>query len=176
MGSRLLPFWNRLQLTSLRLLTVILGMVDGLLHVHWGERLLDRLSDRWQSELTRLDEALSSIEQERERLQLQAEALAIHAAAIYLGGRSLARHELRFDPVDPHDEELLDASIELLVKKHLAAVESEAVGEGRYVYRLEPDWAAIHQRLTEAADRAGAEVLDSYREGLRFIDEAFLSG
>jgi hypothetical protein len=176
MDSRPLSLWNQLQLTSLRLLTALLSTMDGLLHVRWGERVLDRLSDRWQSELVRLDEALASIEQERERLQLQAEALAIHAAAIYLGGRSLAREELRFDPGDPHDEELLDAAIELLVKKHLAAVESEGIGEGRYVYHLEPDWAAIRERLAEAADRAGSEVVDSYREGLKFIDEAFLSG
>jgi hypothetical protein len=171
MGPGLLSFWNHLQLTALRWLTTVLGLVDGLLHVRWGERVLECLSNRWQSQLAQLDHALAALEQERHRLQVQAEALAIHAAVIYLGGRKLACNELRFDPGDPHDEEILDASIDLLVKRRLASVETEAIGDGRYIYHLEPDWAAIHSHLSEAT-----ALPDWFREGLRFIDEAFLTG
>ena len=108
-------------------------------------------------------------------MQGQAEALAIHAATIYLGGRSLARDELLFDPADPHDEEILDATIDLLVKERLAAIEAEEIGERRYVYRLDPDWVAIRARLVRATDQAEPEVADWFRESLKFIDESFLS-
>jgi hypothetical protein len=174
MNPKPISLWNRLQIATLRVLSLVLGSVDALLNVHWGERCLDRLAGRWQSRLTRLDEALAQLEKERSQLQAQAEALAIHAAAIYLGGRSLARDELRFDPGDPHDEEILDATIDLLVKARLASIEPEEIQPGRYIYHLEPHWAAIRTRLSDAVDQAEPQVADWFREGLRFIDEAFL--
>jgi hypothetical protein len=39
---------------------------------------------------------------------------------------------------------------------------------------LEPHWAAIRTRLSDAVDQAEPQVADWFREGLRFIDEAFL--
>jgi hypothetical protein len=170
------PFscWHRLQLTLLRWFSVTLATVDGLLDVHWGERLLDRLADRWQTEIAQLDEMLVHLEKERHQLQSQAQALAVHAAAIYLAGRKLARDELRFDPADQQDEELLDASIDLLVKERLATIETEQIASGHYVYYLEPDWRAIQARLDEAANQADSEMADWLRESVRLIDEAFL--
>lgn len=166
---------DQIQLALLRLLSAVLGLVDGLFNVHWGERLLGRMADRWQAQLVQLDETLASLEVERKRLHLQAEALAIQAAVLYLGGRSLAREELRFDPADPRDEEILDATIPLLVTERLAAIEAEKIREGRYVYHLEPDWAAIRARLAMATDQAEPGVAEWFREGLTFIDESFLS-
>jgi hypothetical protein len=159
----------------LRVLSVVLGAVDALLDVRWGERCLERLAERWQSRLTNLDEALAELEKERRQLQAQAEALAIHAAAIYLGGRSLARDELRFDPADSHDEEILDATIDLLVKARLASVETEEIEPDRYIYHLEPDWPAIRSQISDAVEQAEPQVAEWFREGLKFIDEAFLS-
>jgi hypothetical protein len=172
MNSRHLSLWDRIQLALLRMLSALLGIVDGFFHVHWGQQLLEHLANRWQSQLAQLNEALTQLEMERSKLQLQAEALAIHAAAIYLGGRSLARDELRFDPADPHDEAMLDASIDLLVKERLASIETEQVGPDHYVYHLEPDWPAIRARLSNAAEQAEPQSADWFREGLRFIDEA----
>ena len=169
-----LSLWDQTQLTLLRFLSSVLGLLDRLFHVRWGEHLLDRMSKRWQTRLDQLDETLAHLEKERRRLRLQAEALAIHAATIYLGGRSLAHDELRFDPAVPNDEEILDASIALLVKQRLAAIESVEIEPGHFVYDLEPDWAAIHSHLGEVADQAEPETAEWLREGMRFIDENVL--
>jgi hypothetical protein len=175
MNLKPLAFWNQMQLTLLRLLTLFLGLVDGLLHVRWGERLLERLARRWQTQIVQLDQEVARLEQERERLQAQSEALAIHAATIYLGGRSLAHNGLRFDPADPHEEEMLDATIELLVKQRLASIEMEEIETGHYVYHLQPDWLAIRTRLSGAADQSEPEMADCFRASLKFVDETFLS-
>jgi hypothetical protein len=175
MGSSSLRRWDRMQLILLRLLGTVLRLVEELLHVDWGKRLLGRLAGGWQAQLAELDIALAALEKERHRLHLQAETLAIHVAALYLGRRSLAREELRFDPADPRDEQTLDASIDLLVKERLAAIESEEIEPGHYVYHLEPDWVAIHARLSNAASQAGPEMADWFRQGLELIDGAFLA-
>ena len=169
-----LPLRDRIQLALLRLLSVVLGSVDQLFHVRWGKRLLGRMASRWEARLAHLDEALALLEQERSRLHGQAEALAIQATAIYLAGRSLAHDELRFDPADPHDEEILDAIIEMLVKERLAAIEMQEVETGHYVYCLEPDWPVIRTRLAEAAEQADPAIGEWLRDGLTFIDETFL--
>lgn len=168
-------FWDQTQLALLRLLSIILGLVDRIFNVHWGEHLLDRMVNRWQTQLEQLDRTLADLERERRRIQSQAEALSIHAATIYLGGRSLTHDELRFDPADPHDEEILDATIDLLVKQQLASVESEEIEPGHFVYHLEPDWVAIHTYLGKATDQAEPEIAEWFQEGMRFIDAALLS-
>jgi hypothetical protein len=175
MGPSSLPLWDRLHLVLLRLLGTILRLVDERLHVDWGERLLGPLAGGWQARLAELDIALVALEKDRHRLHQQAETLAIHVAALYLGRRSLAREGLRFDPADPHDEETLDASIDLLVKERLAAIESEEIEPGHYVYHLEPDWVAIHARLATAASQAEPEMAACFRQGLDFIEGIFLS-
>jgi hypothetical protein len=167
--------WDHMQLVMLRLLVAGLAVVDRLFNVRWGEHVLERLAARWQARLTQLDQALAYLEEERHKLQLKTEALALHTAAIYLGGRSVARDGLCFDPADPHDEELLDATIDLLVKERLAAIEPEEMEEGHFVYHLEPDWPAIRTRLARATDEAEPETAEWFREGLMFIDETFLS-
>lgn len=166
---------DQAQLILLRITARLLGVVDRLFNVQWGQGLLVRMANHWQSQIVQLNQAISHLEQERGQIQEQAEALAIHAAAIYLGGRSLARNELCFDPDDPHDEEMLDASIDLLVKQRLAAIEMVELEGDHYLYQLEPDWAAIRVRLAEAIEQSEPETADWFREGLRFIDEAFLS-
>lgn len=174
MNEQSLSFWDRAQLRLLRLLALFLTIVDSLFHVRWGERLLERLAGRWQVQLLELDRSLTRLEVERHQLQSQAEALSIHAAALYLGGRWLARGELRFDPADPHDEQVLDATIDLLVKTRLAAIESEKVEAEHYLYHLEPDWPAIRARLVEAAALADGETAAWIQEGLKFIDDSLL--
>lgn len=164
-----------MQLTLLRPLGRALRLVDELFGVDWGERLLGRMAGKWQAQIAELDRALASLKEERHQLHLQAEALAIHVAALYLARRYLAQEGLCFDPTDPHDEETLDASIDLLVKERLATIESEQVEAGHYVYHLEPDWSAIRTRLSTAADQSDPEMSEWFRQGLEFIDDAFLS-
>ena len=174
MNSTRLTFWDRAQLFLLRLLSIGLGLLDRLLRIDWGERVLDRMSRRWEEQLDQLDATLAHLEQEREQIQAQSEALAIHAAAIYLAGRSLTQETLRFDPALSKDDEILDATIDLLVKQRLASIETEEVEAGRFVYTLEPDWAAILAKLRDAADQSDPEVAEWFQEGIRFIAEEFL--
>jgi hypothetical protein len=175
MSPRPLSFWNQVQLTLIRWLSEFLGIVDGTFHVHWGEWLLERMSNRWQTRLLQLDDALAHLQEERDRLQSQGQALALRVATIYLGRRKLARYELRFDPADPHDEKMLDASIELLVKDRLASIETQEIEQGHYIYYLEPDWVAIRARLTEAANQVEPRVADLLQETIEFMDDALLS-
>ena len=174
MNSTRLTFWDRAQLLLLRILSISLGLLDRLFRIDWGERVLDRMSRRWEDQLDQLDATLAHLEQEREQIQAQSEALAIHAAAIYLAGRSLTQETLRFDPALSQDDEILDATIDLLVKQRLASIETEEVEAGRFVYTLEPDWAAILAKLRDAADQSDPEVAEWFQEGIRFIAEEFL--
>lgn len=171
-----LSFWDRVQLRLLRVLSLVLGIVDALFHVRWGERALSRLAARWQSQLAQLDQALEELAQERRDTDIRAQALSIYAAVLYLGRRRLARGELTFDPSEPRDEDLLDATIELLVKEHLATIETVEVEPERYTYTLEPDWLAIRAHLAAALECFKAEDSDWLREGLEFIDAALLPG
>jgi|GEM_PF-719077 len=174
MSTTRLTFWDRAQLLLLRILSISLGLLDRLFRIDWGERVLDRMSRRWEDQLDQLDATLAHLEQEREQIQAQSEALAIHAAAIYLAGRRLTQETLRFDPALSQDDEILDATIDLLVKQRLASIETEEVEAGRFVYTLEPDWAAILAKLRDAADQAEPEVAEWFQEGIRFIAEEFL--
>lgn len=168
-----LSVWDQVQLVLLRGFSLVLGGVDRVLGLRWGERLLDHMARGWQEQLDRVNANLDHLEQERLQLHRQMDAMALQAAALHLGGRSLARHELRFDPADPQDERILDASINLLVKQHLAAIEEEEVGAGHYVYHLEPDWPAIRAELASAAEIAAPEIADWLREGVQYIDGSF---
>ncbi len=170
-----LTVWDRAQLALLRVLSIGLGLLDRLFHVDWGERALGRMSRQWENQLEKLDETLSRLEQERKDLHEQSETLAIHAAALYLATRQATEGTLRFDPAISQDDEILDATIELLVKQRLASIETKEVSAAEYVYTIEPDWAAIRTRLRAAADRADPEIADWLVEGMRFIDEALLA-
>ena len=176
MNAGSLSVWDQLELWLIRLLTIGLALIDRLFNVDWGGRLLERQGNRWRARLVQLQEEMDHLEAEHSRVQSQAEALALHAATIYLGGRSLAHHELRFDPADPHEEEILDATVNLLVNSRLAAIEDREVEPGHHIYYLEPDWAAIHGRLAEAIKTSEPEARDMYREGLTFIEGTFLVG
>lgn len=165
--------WDRIQLAILRWLSVILTLTDALLNVHWGERLLGRLTGRWQSEVAQLERALARLEEERHLLHQQIEAIAVHTAVIYLIGRHQSRGQLRFDPSVPRDDKILDASIDTLVKERLAAIDSQETAPGHFVYTLEPDWIAIRAVLTGVASRAQPQLAEWLREGVSLIDRHY---
>jgi hypothetical protein len=164
-------FGSRAEFALLRFLSVFLATVDSLLNVRWGERTLERMAGRWQERITQLDENLAHLEKERENLEHQAEAIALHVATFRLGSRTLSGDALRFDPADPHDERILDATIDLLVKRKLAAIEPEEIEPGHFAYSLDLDWMAIHARISEAAGLANAEMAEMFQESLQFIEE-----
>jgi hypothetical protein len=166
-----LSTWERAQLLFLRVLSAGLGLLDNLLGIHWGERVLARLAGRWQAQVDQIDAAMSTLRAEQERLEGQLDGLRLQTAVLYLGNRQLAQGELRFDPAEPREEEILDATIELLVKRRLAAIEAEEIEPGHYVYHLAPDWQAIRVRLRDAADRAEPETARWLREGLGLLGQ-----
>ena len=169
-----LSLWDQTQLALLRFLGIFLGLLDRTLNVHWGEQVLARMSQRWQAQLKELDQEIAALEKERLQSQLLAEALVIHAATIYLAGRLLAHKELRFDPAIPRDEEILDATIDMLVKQQLASIASQEVEPGHFVYDLEPDWTAIYSRIDQVAGAAEPEFAEWFQESLTLIEEALL--
>jgi hypothetical protein len=167
-------FWDYTQLALLRFLSIFLALMDRILNVRWGEQMLAHMAERWQERLEKLDQEIAALEKERHRSQVQAEALVIHAATIYLAGRQMAHEELRFDPAIPRDEEILDATIEMLVKQRLATIESQEVRPGHFVYNVGPDWAAIHKRIHTVAEEADPELAEWFRESLKLIEEVLL--
>ncbi|MGD9147174.1 MAG: hypothetical protein PVI80_16525 [Anaerolineae bacterium] len=169
-----LSLWDQTQLVLLRSLGITLGLLDRTFNLHWGEQVLTRMSERWQAQLEQLDQEIAALEKERHQSQLLAEALVIHAATIYLAGRLLAHEELRFDPAIPPDEEILDATIDMLVKQQLATIAAEEIEPGHFVYDLEPDWAAIYDRLDQAAHASDPEFAEWFQESLKLIKEALL--
>jgi hypothetical protein len=168
--------WNHLEMRLIHLLSIALAVIDTMFRVHWGERLLSRWTDRWQMRLSRLEEEVARLEAERDRVRSQSQALALNAAAVYLGGRSLLHGELRFNPADPREEEILDATVNLLVKSRLAAISPQETDPGHYLYYLEPDWPAIRAHLAQAAQQSEPQVADWFGESVKFIDDTFLSG
>ena len=168
--------WSATQMALLRALATSVTTLDILLDVRWGQRLLSRLANRWQARVAQLDQDLVELQRERDTLQAQAEALALYIAAVHLGARYLVQEELRFDPSDAQDKEILDSAINLLVKPRLATVDPHEVEPGRYVYYLEMDWTAIRARLSTAIGQEGTEDPGWLREGVEFIDQTFLSG
>ena len=169
-----ISLWDQTQLALLRFLGITLGLLDRTLNVHWGEQVLARMAQRWQAHLKELDREIAALEKERYQSQLLAEALVIHAATVYLAGRLLAHEELRFDPAIPRDEEILDATIDMLVKQQLATIASEEVEPGHFVYDLEPDWAAIYDRIDQAANASDPDCAEWFQESLKLIKEALL--
>lgn len=175
MKTTQISFWDQTQLALLRFMSILLGRVDRILNVRWGEKMLAHMAERWEARLKKLDREILALEKERYRSQSQAEALVIHAATIYLAGRMLAHDELRFDPAIPRDEEILDATIDMMVKQRLASISSVEIEPGHFVYDLEPDWPAIYGRISEVAEDAEPEFAEWLQESLRLIRETLLT-
>ncbi len=161
---------NRLQVRLIRVVGMALGVFDKAFDTQIGERLVDRLTRRWQRRLDTLGAELAALDAEREGLEAQVTAMALQAAVYYLGARALTRGDLCFDPGDPEEERMLDATIELLVKPRLAAIESLEPQPGCTLYRIEPDWPAIRSSLERLASGAGRSRADWLDECLAFID------
>lgn len=175
MNPEKLSLRERVQLFLLRGGTRLLRTVDSLLGVQWGEHQIQQLAVRWSTQISEIDQAIVDLEEERNHVLSQVEALAIQSAAIYLGGRQMTHNKLSFDPSDPHDEEMLDATIELLVKQRLAEVETEQLNKGHYIYHVEPNWSSIRTYLARVAEHADQDVAGWLQEGLEFIDETMLA-
>jgi hypothetical protein len=56
----------------------------------------------------------------------------------------------------------------------LATIASEEVEPGHFVYDLEPDWAAIYDRIDQAANASEPDFAEWFQESLKLIKEALL--
>lgn len=119
----------------------------------FGTHFLDRELARYQVRIDALVERVDVVSQEIDTL---AEALAAYRLTLCLielqirSERADLDDWLCFAPGaddELEDEGLLDSVIDCLVKPRLATVDVEPMGEGRYLYRVHPDWSAIQARL-----------------------------
>jgi len=119
----------------------------------FGTHLLDRELARYQVRIDALVERIGGVSQEIDAL---VEDLAIYRLTLCLIELQLRSERADLDDwlcfvpqADGwlEDEGLLDSVIDCLVKPRLATVDTELVSEGRYVYRIHPDWRAIVARL-----------------------------
>ena len=122
-------------------------LVDHLL----GTKLAEKELARREAKVARYRARVTDLEKQLTRLEDLLGAMNLRLCLLYLRERSLLAPErwLSFDPDDPEENKGLDLLIEHLVKPHLATIEIDEVEEGRYVYHLQPDWAAIHTFLAE---------------------------
>ena len=136
-----------------RILFMALILVDRLL----GTRLAKKELDRRQARVVCYRVRMTELEKQFARLEDLLRAINLQLCLLYLRERNLLSPErwLSFDPNDPIEERGLDLVIEQLVKPRLATVEMDKVGEGQYVYHLQPDWAAI--RILFAEQQADPE-------------------
>jgi hypothetical protein len=59
------PVWDRLELRLIRMWTIGLASFDSLFNVDWGERVLERQSDRWRARLVQLQEEVDRLDNSR---------------------------------------------------------------------------------------------------------------
>jgi hypothetical protein len=121
---------------------------------------------RRQRKIEQLLAAMDDVNQELDGLK---ETLALSQLVVCLielkarseRGNGFNRDWLVFAPHEDDAEDLLDMAIEYLVKPGLAKVETTPAGPRQYVYRLDPDWGAVVERVR---DRPGITDLMGWLE------------
>jgi len=130
-----------------RILLTSLGTIDRL----FATNLLEREVARRKARVARSEARLAEISEQLLKLGELLEAANLQLCLLYLRQRNLLSPQrwLHFDPVNPQEDQGLDLLINHLVKPRLAAIEMQEVEKNHYIYRLEPDWAAIGDFLTQ---------------------------
>jgi hypothetical protein len=124
-----------------RILLTSLLIIDRLFATNFVEREIARRKAR----VARYEAHLAELTEQLVRLEGQLEAANLQLCLLYLQQRELLlpHRWLHFDPANSQEDQGLDLLIEHLVKPRLAAIEVQEVEENYYIYKLEPDWAAI---------------------------------
>lgn len=142
--------WTRLWMTGLLLLDRLLGT-----------DLTERELARREAKVAAQEARLIAIRQRMAELDELLAITELELCLLYLRQRHLLRRDtwLRFAPAEAEAEEKgLDLVIEQLVKRGLASVRTEPLGEEAYIYHLRPDWTAIASRLAVYHEALDAEV------------------
>jgi len=161
-----------------------LGVIDRLCATDFLEREVARR----KAKVARSGARLAEISEQLVKLGGLLEAANLQLCLLYLRQRELlSPHRwLYFDPTNPQEDQGLDLLIQHLVKPRLAAIEMQeassrgvsteldevsarGVEKDHYIYRLEPDWAAIDAFLAQReADLQPdiADWLETLKKGL----------
>jgi hypothetical protein len=142
--------------------TRLLLLVDALLGSHLVEWELSRRQLRIEQLLAAMDDVNQELDGLRETLavsQLVVCLIELKARSERVSG--LNQDWLVFAPHKDDAEDLLDIAIEYLVRPGLAKVETTPVSPRQYVYRLDPDWGAVVERVR---DRPGITDLMGWLE------------
>jgi hypothetical protein len=129
----------------------------------WGTHLVEWELVRRQRRVEQLAAGMDTFNQNLETLAEELTLNRLMLCLVNLRARS-ERDDLddwlRFAPHRDGEDALLDSAIDCLVKPRLARVDADSVGPREYIYYLNPDWAAIADRLRNMA----AEELVSWVE------------
>jgi hypothetical protein len=150
-----------------RILLVSLGIIDRL----FATDFLEREVARRKAKVARYEARLAEISEQLLKLGGLLEAANLQLCLLYLRQRELLSPSrwLHFDPANPHEDQGLDLLINHLVKPRLAAIEMREVEKNHYIYKLEPDWAAIGAFLAQREADLEPEIADwlkTLKEGL----------
>jgi hypothetical protein len=152
-----------------------LGIIDRL----FATDLLEREVARRKAELARSEARLAEISQQLAKLEGLLEAANLQLCLLYLRQRNLLSPQrwLHFDSANPKEDQGLDLLINHLVKPRLSAIEvqeassrgpalslskgsARGVEKNHYIYKLEPDWAAIGDSLAQWKADLQPEIAD----------------
>ena len=135
-----------------------LGIIDHL----FATDLLEREVARRKVNVTRSEARLAEISEQLVKLGKLLEAANLQLCLLYLRQRELLlpHRWLSFDTANPQEDQGLDLVINHLVKPRLAAVEMQEAEKSPYIYKLEPDWAAIGAFLAQREADLQPEIAD----------------
>ncbi len=138
-----------------------------------GTRLAPRLLARYDARIDELKQELTAIESARAKLGLNTQALVVSTCAALLttferspdGG-------LMFEPGSEH-QDLLQTSINVLVKHDLASIREHARPENTFAYELFPRWSQICDHLAHLSDEIdSADIAAHVRHNIEQIRAA----
>jgi hypothetical protein len=150
-----------------RILLASLVIIDRL----FGTSFVERELARRKATIARYEARLAEISEQLLKLDGLLEAANLQLCLLYLRQRELLSPKcwLYFDTANPQEDQGLDLLIHHLVKPRLAAIEMQeassrgsarGVEKNHYIYRLEPDWAAIGDFLSRREADLQPEIAD----------------
>jgi hypothetical protein len=144
--------------TGDKMLLAGLGIVDRL----FATDFLEREIARRKAEVARSEARLAEISEQLVKIGGLLEAASLQLCLLYLRQRHLLSPQrwLCFDPANPQEDHGLDLLISHLVKPRLAAIEIQEVEKNHYIYKLEPDWAAVDDYLVKREADVQPEIAD----------------
>jgi hypothetical protein len=149
-----------------KIMAVLAAFSDRWLGTHLGPRLLARYDAR----IEQLKQELAAIEAARTRLGLNTEALVVSTCTALLTTFERSPNGgLMFEPGAEH-QDLLQTSINVLVKHDLASIREHARPGNTFAYELFPHWSQICDHLARLSDTIdSADIAAHVRQNIEQI-------